>query len=735
MKPDTMGERLASKHIVLLGVGHTNAYVVRQWGMNPIPDADLTCLSDSAIATYSGMLPAVLAGQVPPESMEIDLVKLCSMVGARLITSDVTGFDLEHQLIHFSDRPSIPFDVLSVGIGSVPSVSGVRVAGSSLLKIKPMQTFLQRLNASVLSAAETKPHADNARPLRILIAGSGLAGIEIAFCLPGFLREHGCPSFALQIVTRSDDILQGVIPAMRKRVLNELQNRDVDVKVSCTIVGVSDDGVLLNNGLALEADLVIWATGASPPAILSKLGLPLDDRGFLATHNTLRSTSLRPIFAVGDAGTIIDDKTSKAGVYAVRQGPILWDNIKATLSGTRDTKYTPQRSFLKLINTGDGSAIGEWKGFSFAGRWVKALKDRIDGRFMKMYQTSVSMGPDEEQMQCKGCGCKLRADVLEQALELRGSDQLIINSGQLDDAAVVKTSAGEIVASTDFFTSPFDDPWLTGRVIALHSASDLFAMGANVKAALANIVVPDGEPADQRRVLSEMLKGARLEFSTMGAEIVGGHTIVGPRSEIGFTVLGELPESGVLLRKGHLVSGDRLYLTKSLGVGALMAAHMRSQCRARDYEILIETMLQRQHRIAAVAVALGIRAGTDVTGFGFAGHLIEMLKASQKSASIELEKLPLLPGARDAILRGIESTLAPDNRRVERHIAVSSSQQSTPEYRILFDPQTNGGLLLGVPPKLAKQFEQELIDTGVGRAVFVGIVSDESESGTLLNVV
>ena len=403
MKSDTMGVRLASKHVVLLGVGHTNAHIVRQWGMNPIPDADLTCISDNAIATYSGMLPAVLAGQIPPEAMQIDLVKLCSFVGARLITNQVTGFDVDRQRIHFSDRPSIPFDVLSVGIGSVPTVSGVQITGTSLLKIKPMQTFLQRLNAAVVSATKNRLAAGNEGPLRILIVGSGLASIEIAFCLPGFLKEHGQPSFTLKIVTRSHEILQGAIPAMRKRVLDELQNRDVDVQVNQTIVRVSDDGVLLNNGLAQEADLVIWATGASPPAMLSKLELPLDERGFLATDNTLRSTSTKPIFAVGDTGTIIDDKTAKAGVFAVRQGPILWENIKATLSGTRQAKYTPQRSFLKLINTGAGSAIGEWKGLSFAGKWVKTLKDRIDGRFMKMYQTFDPMSPDEEPMQCKGC--------------------------------------------------------------------------------------------------------------------------------------------------------------------------------------------------------------------------------------------------------------------------------------------------------------------------------------------
>lgn len=741
MKAKATEERLPSKHIVLLGIGHTNAHIVRQWGMNPIPDTSLTCLSDNGVATYSGMLPAVLAGQVPPADMEIDLVRLCSSVGARLLTNEVTGLDKARRLVHFADRPSIPFDALSIGIGSVPAVDGVQVTGDSLLKIKPMQTFLDRLSTALDQAlgrmqkkVDAAPQTET-RPLKIVVAGSGVAGMEITLCLPPFLSKHTSVPFSLEVVTRSSEILQGVIPSMRKRVTDVLGQRSIPVRTGKTVLRADDDGLHLNDGSLVEADLIIWATGASRPDLLSQLDLPLDGRGFLATNNKLQSTSALPIFAVGDTGTIVTEKLPKAGVYAVRQGPILWQNLQATLSNEPLTPYVPQRSFLKLLNTGDGHAIGEWKGFSFGGSLAMRLKQRIDSRFMKMYRVPGISSDSPEQMQCKGCGCKLGGEVLEGALTsaMGTSATALIKREDMDDAAIINTSAGQIVASTDFFSNPFDDPYLAGRVVALHSASDLIAMGASVSAALAQVVLPAGEAPSQRQALHELLEGARLEFEAMGGGIVGGHTIVGPRWEVGFTVIGE-PLSEALLRKQNLAVGDILYVTKPLGIGVLSAAHMRSQCAARDYQTLIATMLQRQHPIASIASQVGINAGTDITGFGLAGHLIEMLKGSQTSATLHLDKLPILPGTTQAIESGIESTLAPDNRHIECLVNATTEHTATSEYKVLFDPQTSGGMLLGVAPKLAVAFEQQILDAGIGPATAVGEVTEASQTSQLLNI-
>lgn len=713
---------LASKQVVLIGVGHTNAHVVRMWKMGAYADSALTCISDRSIATYSGMLPAVLAGQNAPEDMEIDLVRLCESVGARLIVDDVTGLDRERRLVHLADRPSVPFDVLSIGIGSVPTTAGVDITPGAILKIKPMQTFLERLGVAVDHAAEKR----DGEPLRIVVAGSGVAGTEIAFCLRGFLQQRSLEA-AISMVTRSQDILAGVIPSFRRRVEDALRATGIRLVTGKPVVSVDDQGVHLNDGQLVEADLVIWATGASPPPLLKQLGLPLSDNGFLATDRTLRVTSSDPIFAVGDTGTIVSEKLPKAGVYAVRQGRILWENLQRELTRQRLVQYEPQRSFLKLLNTGDGQAIGEYKGFSFRGPWAWKLKNRIDQRFMDKFQTFEAMEGDE-QMQCRGCGCKLGGDVLASVVSgVTGSDG---DASTLDDAAVLKLSTGgHVVASTDFFTSPFKDAYLSGRVAALHSASDLVAMGASINAALANVVLPEGPSHSQKQIFSDLMAGARREFEAMGASVAGGHTIVGPRLEVGFTVFGE-PQSSPerLLCKGNVAAGDRLYVTKPLGVGALLAAHMRQECHAGDFEKLVATMLEHQAEYAAVAPSFEISAATDVTGFGLAGHLLEMLDASHVSAKVNLRGIALLPGAAEAFDKGIESSLAPGNRHIQSRISLPTEGHVGAEYPALFDPQTCGGLLIAVPAAQAAAFEKHF-STAKTQPFFIGACVEADDAG------
>src|SRR5262249_50697251 len=179
-----MHPNLPEHDVVLLGVGHTNAHVLRMWGMEPLHRARLTCVSNYPIATYSGMLPGVLAGQYPPQAMEIDLVRLCAAAGARLILGSVVGVDRQRHEVLFDDRPPLPFDVLSIGIGSVPTHEGLQAADNTLLPIKPMQTFLARLEERLKSEAAFQPATEGSKNLNVVVVGGGVGGIEIAFCLP-----------------------------------------------------------------------------------------------------------------------------------------------------------------------------------------------------------------------------------------------------------------------------------------------------------------------------------------------------------------------------------------------------------------------------------------------------------------------------------------------------------------------------------------------------------------------
>lgn len=700
-----MQSTLPRHDIVLLGVGHTNAYVLRMWRMAPVADARLTCVSNFPVATYSGMLPGVLAGQYPPERMQIDLVRLCAAAGARLIISEVTGLDTGNRQLLFADRPPLPFDVLSIGIGSVPTRKGVKT-DCTLLEIKPMQTFLQRLNTRL---DELRARIAD-RPLRATIVGAGAGGVEIAFCLSA--RIAGAE---LTLVSANGDVPNGTTSGTQKRVHRELENRGVHIITNRRVTEVNNGTLRLDNGDSIPADLVLWATGASPPPLLENLPLPKDERGFLSTRPTLQTTADLPIFVVGDTGTIEGEELPKAGVYAVREGPVLWENMQRTLAGKPLQRYVPQRSFLKLLNTGDGGAIAEYKGFSFHGRWCWKLKDFIDGRFMDKYQNYEPMPMEATRtlpasgslMRCAGCGGKVGGSVLARVLkrlDIPASEHVLLGLDRPDDAAVVLPPNGRAMAVTvDFFAAPLDDPYLVGRIAALNAASDLFAIGAKPTAALALATIPVGRETQQEQLLFELLAGSLRELREMGATLIGGHTIEGPQVTLGFTMLAE-QTADPPRTKDRLKAGDVLVLTKPLGTGVLLAAHMRAQCRAEWHSPLLGSMLQSNQPAAMLAEEFAIAATTDVTGFGLAGHLLEMLEASDVSCELQLSHLPLLPGAAELITEGIESTLAPANRAAEASMQVTAEQRNAAEFHALFDPQTGGGLLLAVPAGSVEPF-------------------------------
>ena len=703
------------KHtIVLLGIGHTNAHVLRMWRMKPIENAQLVCVSNMPVVTYSGMLPGVLANQYPVERMEIDLVRLCASAGARLIVGEVVGLDLESRSLQFENRPELPFDVLSIGVGSVPNRTEVEAAEGSLLAIKPMQTFLERLHQRLQTVVERV----QGRSPRIGIVGAGAGGSEITLCLPARLKQwFSGTEFEITLFNSQRSVVSGALPRTAQLVEREMQDRGIQMVLGHRVMQVTDHEIKLDNGANVDVDLTIWATGAAPPPVLSKLGLQMDDRGFLLTKADLQVVEGHPIFVVGDSGTIADSPTSKAGVYAVRQGPFLWQNIQRTLENLPLRKYIPQKDFLTLLNLGNGQAIAQYKGRTFKGAWCWKLKDFIDGRFMDKYQDyepmqmEASSNDKHSQMRCMGCGGKVGGSVLSRVLsklDVRQNEHVVVGLDQPDDAAVVQIPSGRPVTVTaDFFAAPLDDPFIVGRIAALNSASDVFAIGAKPVAALALATIPVGSPRRQEQVLYETLAGSMHEFRKMDTALVGGHTIEGPTLTVGFTVLADQGDERPRT-KGRLRVEDHLILTKPLGSGILLAGHMQAKCRAVWMDDLLKAMLLSNQLAAEITSRFDIPGLTDITGFGLAGHLHEMLKASGLGAQLKLDQIPLLRGAAELIKDGIESTLAPANRDTEAVVHVSECDRHRPEYAAIFDPQTCGGLLLGVAPQHVDSVMREL---------------------------
>ena len=476
-------------------------------------------------------------------------------------------------------------------------------------------------------------------------------------------------------------------------------------------------------------DEVVWATAAAPPSWPAASGLAVDGAGFIAVDATLQSTSHPDVFAAGDVASVAEHPREKAGVFAVRQGKPLAGNLRRALLGKRLRPFSPQRRFLSLISTGDRYAVASRGRLSAEGAWVWRWKDWIDRRFMRRFSDLPEM--DEQPggrrrepvvppglappevvrelsvvaMRCGGCGSKVGATLLDRVvarLEPVRREDVVVGLDAPDDAAVASLPAGKLlVQSVDAFRAMIDDPWLFGRITANHCLSDLYAMGAEPCSALAIVTIPHGIESKMETLLEDLLSGAVTVLNDGGAALVGGHTSEGAEVQLGLSVSGSI-DPDQILRKGGLQPGDRLVLTKQIGTGTLLAADMRGKAKARWVDGAIRAMLQSNRDAAGAVRAHGGQSCTDVTGFGLLGHLVEMTKASGVDARVALDAVPILDGAEDTAARGLLSSLQPQNVRLRRAVANLETAGADPRYPLLFDPQTAGGLLAGVPADRAE---------------------------------
>jgi selenide,water dikinase len=764
-----MDSTLPSRDLVLIGAGHTNLHVVRMWRMRPIPDVRLTIVSPFGRATYSGMLPGTLAGLYQPDEMDIDLYRFAESCGARLIVDEVIGFEPEIRRVLLADRPPMRYDVASIGIGSVPGQRELWAGNRAVLSIKPMATFRARFEqrlAEVLGkigASEAGAPLAKGGKVSIVVVGAGAGGTEVSFGLDAWLRGRGI-DVQVSLVDGNSEILAGYSGGTIARARNEFVRRGINLYLGRRVAGIRSEvlpTVVFDDDTSLPADIVIWATAAAPPPMLANFRLPKTDDGFLAVRPTLQTTGDFPVFAVGDTATIVGQRLPKAGVYAVREGPVLWENLQRMFSDRELVPYEPQRGFLSLLATGDGRAIAEYKGFSGHGRWAWKWKDHIDRKFMRMYQnyapqsqmdrraggtnslrigarplvrSSTSNGASTA-MRCGGCGGKIGANILSAALQrlnLPHDRRTTLGLDTPDDATVLDRHAAPVdVLSVDFFPAFLDDPYLVGRIGALNALSDLWAMGSDPLGAMAIVTLPEGSPTQQTELLYQLLAGGLRELTAAGATLWGGHTTEGPELTIGYTVAGKLGDQSPFT-KGGLRPGDKLILTKSLGTATLLAAHHQSLCQARWMEALLRQMLCSNSEAARLARAFDLRGVTDVTGFGLAGHLLEMLDASRVSARLSLKFLPLLEGFAELNAAGVRSSLDPANRAGESRCRLDRPElRSRPAFDALFDPQTSGGLLVASPAERATDFVRQLHTRGVAQAVIVGDVLAKTESPVL----
>ena len=714
--------------LVLVGGGHAHALVVRKLAMARPAGLRVTLISSAAFTPYSGMLPGLLAGHYAFEDTHIDLLRLCRWAGVRFLDDTVSGLDPQARRLSCKKRGALGYELLSIDIGCEPELDSVPGAREYATPVKPVAGLWRRWAA----LAADPPR----RGRRIAVVGGGAGSVELALAMAHRLREDP-PQISLYC--GAAQILPGYSRAARRGVTRQLAALGVALYRDHRVAEVSAGTLQFRQGQRRGFDTLIWATGASAAPWIKDSGLPVDARGFMATHDTLQSTGFANVFGAGDIATQCRHPRPKAGVYAVRQGPVLAANLLACAAGRRLREHRPQRRFLSLLALGPKRAVAERGGLSAQGAWVWRWKDRIDRRFMRQFHDlpppRMARWPSglrrpraraHEQAPCGGCGAKISADALREVLDELSQryPEHIAPATQRDDAACLEAQA-PLMQSVDGLRALIDDPWRMGRIAAQHALSDLYACAATPHSALPLLTLAFSASALQRRDLRLIMDGALSVFVPAGCRILGGHSMQGPELQIAFAVNGRPNHKRTLSKRGAQ-AGDVLILTKALGSGALFAAHMQHQACGRDIETALEQMEAGNGAAAAVALNAGARAATDVSGFGFAGHLAEML-GDTLTARLETDALPALPGAVEAMRQGVFSTLHEANRKaLEGRIATSAAGGTVEDLRreLLFDPQTSGGLLLAVPADAADTALNELCARGVAAAL-VGEINGE----------
>ncbi len=455
------------KDVVLVGGGHSHVTVLRMFGMKPVPGVRFTLISREVHTPYSGMLPGLIAGHYGVDDSHIDTGPLARFAGARLYQDEVIDLDLAGRRVICRGRPPVPYDLLSLNIGSTPNTADVPGADEHAIPVKPIEGSC----------------AGSRRWWRACSRAAGARAwrwsAPVPAALSSFFRSRtGCEARSRARDSKPADCRSSSSPmpprscrAFRRRSAERfeavLAKRSIAIARGAAVIGVEAGRLVLDGRPPIEADEILWTTQAAPARWLAKAGLPVDPRGFLRVDATLRAAGHDDVFAAGDTIAFAPRALPKSGVYAVRAGPVLADNIRRVLTGRPLRPFRPQREALYLVSTGERHAIGTRNGIVVEGDWVWRWKDWIDRRFMRkfnelpeMASPPASLPPLADRkaleqisaiaMRCGGCGAKVGATVLSRALAdivPVARPDVVVGLDAPDDAALIDVGGDRLLAA------------------------------------------------------------------------------------------------------------------------------------------------------------------------------------------------------------------------------------------------------------------------------------------------
>jgi len=688
--------------LVLIGGGHSHLSVLMKLSKRPINGNRITLITNEIDTPYSGMIPGYIEGIYSWRDSHIDLYRLCLKLNVRFIHAEVERVSAHEKEIYFKDRPKIKFDVLSINTGIQSNNREIKGAAKYCLPVKPISKLANNFLNKITNFKS------------IAFIGGGAGSVELALAIKKrFLNIN--QDIKITIITGKRGLLSTFPQKTKLTSLKTLEKFKIDIIEYKRVLEVKPKQIILSDKSLLKIDKAILSTNSMTPKWLAKSDILLTKDNYILVNKSFQ-TNYKYVFASGDVIDFNNQNLKKAGVFAVRSGKPLAINIKQFILGKKLVEYKFNKNYLALIGTSKRSAIATKYNLTFNSRFFFYLKKYIDQNFIKKFsdfrirkkftldalKTDVlnifvkhkeKITDENDIMQCKGCAAKVPLNALKQALP----NDIVFTS----EDAVRVPGQPELYQTVDMISSIITDPFLLGKIAANHSISDMVSVNSKITSAMMILQLPLSKTEINSRDLEQVLLGANEIFKTIDCPLIGGHTMIGKDKDpiIGFSILGQKQKKiKIVKNRRKIKTKDLLILTEKIGSGLIFAGINNYLIDSHFQTDVIKQMIKGNLNFGKISNHLNILSMTDITGFGLANHLLNLIKRDNSKTGLTIypNKIPLFEGVNECLNKDIKSSLFKSNYDIAQKDIIYKRDKSKLD-NILYDPQTVGGIAFIIP--------------------------------------
>lgn len=688
--------------LVLIGGGHSHLSVLMKLSKRPINGNRITLITNEIDTPYSGMIPGYIEGIYSWRDSHIDLYRLCLKLNVRFIHAEVERVSAYEKEIYFKDRPKIKFDVLSINTGIQSNNREIKGAAKYCLPVKPISKLTNNFLNKITNFKS------------IAFIGGGAGSVELALAIKKrFLNIN--QDIKITIITGKRGLLSTFPQKTKLTSLKTLEKFKIDIIEYKRVLEVKPKQIILSDKSLLKIDKAILSTNSMTPKWLAKSDILLTKDNYILVNKSFQ-TNYKYVFASGDVIDFNNQNLKKAGVFAVRSGKPLAINIRKFILGKKLVEYKFNKNYLALIGTSKRSAIATKYNLTFNSRFFFYLKKYIDQNFIKKFsdfrirkkftlealKTDVlnifvkhkeKITDENDIMQCKGCAAKVPLNALKQALP-----KDIVSTSE---DAVSVPGHPELYQTVDMISSIITDPFLLGKIAANHSISDMVSVNSKITSAMMILQLPLSKTEINSRDLEQVLLGANEIFKTIDCPLIGGHTMIGKDKDpiIGFSILGQKQKKiKIMKNRRKIKTKDLLILTEKIGSGLIFAGINNYLIDSYFQIDVIKQMIKGNLNFGKISNQLNILSMTDITGFGLANHLLNLIKRDNSKTGLTIypNKIPLFEGVNECLNKDIKSSLFKSNYDIAQKDIIYKRDKSKLD-NILYDPQTVGGIAFIIP--------------------------------------